>query len=385
MFNPRTTDPLIRTDTRERTITARSVADIQLDASITIGLGTDVKLLDNTYNTAFGATRNGQGDTIPASATIGSFEQLRGGTFASMTWKIDEGYLLSAGLRAEWNDRRLIGFSPRVAFGLDLNATSTLALSLAMTHQHLPSVLLAQQTSLLDLLQPRCLQGTLSYVTSLNEATRLTVDAYAKAYDRFPVDPTRPETFLVDDLFYTSEFVRQDAPLTAQGTAFAYGLEFSIQRRMTDDLYGTIAASVWRTMFETPTGKVLPRVFDNQYSLTVEGGYRVAPTWEISARFMLAGGAPYTPFDIAASSSAGYGILDMNNVHGERHPMYHALNIRVDKRFHFDASSVVVYVSVWNTYNRQNVAATYWNPLTNLPEVISQFGILPVFGIEWEL
>lgn len=385
MFDARTTDPLITTDTRERTLTARSVAEVLLGDGLTLGFGTDVKALDNTYNTIFGSMRTGNGDPIAPSTAIGSFTQVRGGTFGSLTWAASDGLDVSLGVRAEWNEDRVIGLSPRVAVGVHLDDASSIAASMALTHQHLPAVLLAQQPSLLRQDQPRCVQGALSYMRSLNDATRLTIDAYVKAYDRFPVDPTRPAVFLVDELFYTNEFVRQSAPLVANGTAMAYGIEVSIQRRLSDDLYGSIAGSVWRTMFKTQTGALLPRAFDNQYSLTVEGGYRISSTIELSARFMLAGGAPYTPFDHEASIAAGYGIQDTRNVHASRLPMYHALNIRADKRFHFDASSMVVYVSIWNAYNRRNVATTYWNPVTNSPDVINQFGILPVFGIEWEV
>ena len=35
-----------------------------------------------------------------------------------------------------------------------------------------------------------------------------------------------------------------------------------------------------------------------------------------------------------------------------RYPDYHSLNVRFDRRFHFGASNVVLYISAWNAYNR---------------------------------
>jgi len=71
-------------------------------------------------------------------------------------------------------------------------------------------------------------------------------------------------------------------------------------------------------------------------------------------------------------------------VNTERYPDYHSLNIRVDRRFHFRGSSMVVYFSVWNVYNRDNMLNYYWNDIDQSTDTEYQWGILPVFGLEFE-
>ena len=68
----------------------------------------------------------------------------------------------------------------------------------------------------------------------------------------------------------------------------------------------------------------------------------------------------------------------------ERYPDYHSLNLRVDRRVNFQGSNLTWYVSVWNAYNRQNVGGYAWNALKGEMETIHQWGMLPVFGLEWE-
>jgi len=44
------------------------------------------------------------------------------------------------------------------------------------------------------------------------------------------------------------------------------------------------------------------------------------------------------------------------------------LNIRADRRFHFSGSTLIVYLSVWNAYGRENVSSISWNEIENNPE-----------------
>ena len=60
------------------------------------------------------------------------------------------------------------------------------------------------------------------------------------------------------------------------------------------------------------------------------------------------------------------------------------MNIRIDKRFNFSSSSLLLYLSVWNVYGRKNVAFYYWNEVTNEIDSQTQWSTLPVLGIEYE-
>ena len=97
-----------------------------------------------------------------------------------------------------------------------------------------------------------------------------------------------------------------------------------------------------------------------------------------------AGGVPYTPFNIEASVASNTGIIDNNRVNEDRYPAYHSLNVRVDKRYNFEKSDIILYISIWNAYNRQNVAHYYWNSFNNSQDTIYQWTLLPIFGIKYE-
>lgn len=101
-------------------------------------------------------------------------------------------------------------------------------------------------------------------------------------------------------------------------------------------------------------------------------------------RWIYAGGAPYTPFDLEASQQLNRAVLDENRINEARYPDYHSLNVRLDRRFHFSSSNLIFYLSVWNAYDRKNIATYYWNEKENKQDVIYQWSMLPIFGLEFE-
>ena len=106
--------------------------------------------------------------------------------------------------------------------------------------------------------------------------------------------------------------------------------------------------------------------------------------WELSCRWLLAGGRPFTPLDLDASEEMNRTVLDSTRINAVRHPLYSSLNVRADRRFSFSESSLVVYLSVWNLLNRRNVTATYWNRIENREDSLYQWALMPVFGLEYE-
>jgi hypothetical protein len=146
-----------------------------------------------------------------------------------------------------------------------------------------------------------------------------------------------------------------------------------------------MSASLFRCRYKDYLGQWRDRIYDNQYLFSAIGGYKPNNKWELSMRWNFAGGVPYTPFDLAQSAAFNKGIINQSRINAERYPNYHSLNFRVDRRFHFQHSSIVTYLSLWNVYNRRNVAVYFWNEVENRLDTLYQWSFLPVFGLEYEL
>jgi hypothetical protein len=217
----------------------------------------------------------------------------------------------------------------------------------------------------------------------LTEDTRFTLESYYKDYRHMPLDPAQPTLFVLDEITSQGFYTGHEA-LTDSGRAKSYGIEAMVQKKLADKIYGLVSASYFRTFYRDLRGVWRPRVYDNRFILSLEGGYRPGSSWEFSVKWHYAGGVPYTPFDLEMSRALNSGIYESSRINEDRLEPYHSLNLRVDKRFYFGGSNLIVYFSVWNAYNRRNVAFPFWNTLENRPDFENQWGLLPILGLEFE-
>ena len=168
------------------------------------------------------------------------------------------------------------------------------------------------------------------------------------------------------------------------GNAYSTGLEVTLQKKLVSGLYGLVSGSYSRSRYCGLDGSWRDRIVDNRVLFSVEGGYKPSNEWEYSLRWVFAGGRPYTPLDTLASRMRNRSVRDADRVNGERFDDYHSLNLRFDRRFNFSGSNMIVYLSIWNAYNRKNVADYYWNQIDRKEDVIYQWSTLPVLGMEYE-
>jgi len=48
-------------------------------------------------------------------------------------------------------------------------------------------------------------------------------------------------------------------------------------------------------------------------------------------------------------------------VNALRHPAYHRLDIRLDKRYVFDGWNLIAFIDIENMYNHENIEYLIWN------------------------
>lgn len=275
-------------------------------------------------------------------------------------------------------------FSPRFSFSYSLTDKTKLNGSTGIFYQSLPSKLLVSNENIKNLNIPVSTHFILGIEQLLTESTQLTLEVYQKDYSNFPMDTNQPGIFLIDEAYNTQGFYFNTNELVDNGVAQTRGVELTIQKKLAEDFYGLIGASYFQAKYQGLDYVWRDRMYDNRFIFSAEGGYKPNYFWEFSMRWIYAGGRPYTPFNIEESQNLNRGVLDENRINGERYEAYHSLNLRVDKRFAFSGSNLVLYLSVWNVYDRKNVATIYWDQTEIKPDVVYQWGMLPIFGVEYE-
>jgi outer membrane receptor for ferrienterochelin and colicin len=378
-------DLLTLNESLEQIFQVRNTNFYRFNPSFQTEFGFDAKIVGADYNNYIAAYTDPFGNTTPAYLVKDEIWSQKGGAFVNFSWKPFTRLTLSPGVRYDYFAYNENGnFAPRFSASFEIDEKTSINGATGLYYQNLPLVLLAQQPENKDLQDPVATQYVLGISRLLTENTKLTLEAYDKEYENFPIDQSTPSLFLIDEIAYRYGFYFTHQPLTDIGKAYSRGVELTLQKKLQQDFYGLMSASYFRSRYQGGDGVWRDRIFDNQYTFSAEGGYKPNNKWEFSLRWIYAGGAPYTPYDLAASEAINRGVVDESRVNEERYPAYHSLNLRCDRRFNFKGSSLILYASIWNAYDRKNVAAYYWNELDRKQDIVDQWGMLPVIGLEYD-
>ncbi len=173
------------------------------------------------------------------------------------------------------------------------------------------------------------------------------------------------------------------------GTGHTMGIETLLRYKPDDHFFGwvayTLSRSVRRDLPNDDTERLT--AFDQTHILTVLGSYRLGRGWEIGGRLRVVSGNRYTP--------SAYGFYDANSgvnlplqqypPSGERLPLFHQLDIRVDKTWRFPNWKLSAYLDLQNAYNQGNVEAISYNYNFTKSSYATGLPFLPSLGLRGEL
>lgn len=378
--------PILSNNSGESVLAMRNLNHFRPSDFLSLEFGAEGKFFKADYDQTYYPVVNPFGQSTPGMSVRTVFRARQFSAFVSADVSLTAELTATLGLRADtFSPAGRVDLSPRIAVAFRLAESTTLSGGFGLYRQNLPLILLAQEPANTSLPAQQVIQASLGVGHFLTPSTRLTVEGYVKEYRNLPFDPAQPQLFILDEIYYGYGFFTQHGSLAGIGRARSRGVEVVVQKKLAEDFYGLASASYSKSEYRDGFSRWVDRICDNRLIFAVEGGYKPNNEWEFSARWIYAGGAPYSPFDVAQSTALRRGVFDGDRVNAVRYPDYHSLNIRCDRRFHFTRSNLVCYLSVWNLYQRKNVAMYFWKPGSNEQGTISQWGLLPVFGLEYEL
>ncbi len=203
---------------------------------------------------------------------------------------------------------------------------------------------------------------------------RLSIDLqgfYKNLWD-IPVGPDQviPEVALINEM-----------------TGRVYGIELLIRHPPVGRFFGWIAYTLSRaTRTEHPGDTERLFQYDQTHILTAVGSYKLPNDYEISARFRLVSGNPYTGVSTAIwrNDTDQWNRIPSACKYCERLPAFHQLDIRADKKWVFDSWMLSLYLDVQNVYNRENPEGIQYNFDATQHQYQSLLPIIPSLGIRGE-
>jgi TonB family protein len=187
---------------------------------------------------------------------------------------------------------------------------------------------------------------------------------------------------------------------TNTGKGYVIGSEFLLKYKPDERFFGWVAYTLSRSARTDAPGAVEHLIqYDQTHILTVLGSYRLGHGWEFGARFRLVSGNLITPSvcDKAASDcdpnrtgslfhapSGVYTPIPFSGTFTERLPLFHQLDIRIDKRWKFPRWDLSAYLDIQNVYNHANSEGLQYNFNYTTRQYVSGLPILPSLGLRGE-
>jgi len=297
-------------------------------------------------------------------------EQNVSSTFWRPAWYADAivrlGHLsLTPGLRLDYaRDTGHADLSPRLTARYDLTTNAehadgsrsrrtTLKAGAGVFHQPAQPQETDEVFGTPGLLSNRALHYALGVEREVSNNVELNVEGFYKSLPRLV-----SRTAALDGTF----------EYDTRGEGYVVGAETLIKYKPDERFFGWVAYTLSRSMRRDQPGEELhPFQFDQTHILTVLGSYKLGGGWEVGARFRLVSGNLDTPVlgapnlpAVYAADAAAYTPLQ-GEPFSERLPLFHQLDLRIERAWQFEDYDLTFYVDVWNAYNNAAAEAFSYN------------------------
>ncbi len=197
------------------------------------------------------------------------------------------------------------------------------------------------------------------------------------------------------------------------GEGYTYGMDLLLRKEPTNDSfwYGwiayTLSRSIRRDTFavagfsnpgtgdtngltdQDPVLQEYKSPFDQTHILTLIAQFELPYEFEIGGRFRLVSGNPFTPLDqneayFDADSNAYVSSTEGVELNSDRVPVFHQLDIRIDRTWIFSLWKLTAYLEILNVYNQSNVEAIQYDYRFNERVEVSFLPIVPILGVKGE-
>ncbi len=372
--------PVYLNKSKEKENTFNAELTYKLSNKTDITLGGDAKLINFEANILLPTYTTTFGDSLLTTALDTSTTYYKSAVYLNYNTVLFDRFITNLGVRADFFSvlEKSFYFSPRASFSYLLSDITRINFSTGIYYQSPSYLWLVGSPLNTKLKNIQVNQFILGFDHYVSADALIKVEGFYKDYSDYPVSLIRTYLTLANtgagfgDENYESFGLE---PLTSAGTGKARGVEFSLQKKLSDTPYYGIASLTYSVADYAALDKIdRTGSYDQTWIVSISGGYRFSTEWETSLKFRYSTGRPYTPYNADGTQN----VSDYNLI---RFPENHSLDLRVDKYWFFSGWSLITYIDIQNIYNRKNITNVRWDVRTQSPEFNEAIGILPSIGI----
>jgi hypothetical protein len=296
---------------------------------------------------------------------------VNGSAYADLSFTVLKYLHLNTGVRLDHTGfAQQTTIAPRLSGSLLLGGQSTLNFATGIYYQDPEFDDVGDQPSGHRLKVQRTVQYILGYKKYFSRDLKLIAETW---YKQFADQVTRPQS---------------DQPyLTNAGTGYAYGLDLSLTKRLSDKYYGQVSYSYMVSKRNDHDGLGLYNyAFSQPNIFSLLASYKPSDKWVFSAKFRYATGRPRNNylihpnvFHISGPGPLRYSQEIIGN-NEARLSDFISLDIRADYHVQYHKLSVTAFVDIVDVPDRFNRSGEAFQPLTG-STYYEGLAIFPTFGV----
>jgi len=166
----------------------------------------------------------------------------------------------------------------------------------------------------------------------------------------------------------------------------AYGLEFLLKKEETEKLSGWWVLNLAKSQRRNDvTGEAFRFQYDEPVNTTLVGKYKMNEDWGFGLKWNYHSGSPYTPVvGTSGNYPDGRFIPAYAGINSGTLPVYHALDLRVERNMVMDHWKMKAYLELNNVYRRKNIAGYTYNADYSSRDPVYTFELPISFGFQGE-
>jgi hypothetical protein len=221
----------------------------------------------------------------------------------------------------------------------------------------------------------------LAYDKQLGNDFRLKVETYYQDLFKVPVKESFPEFSMINAGDFFS--IPNEDSLINEGTGFNYGVEFTLEKFLSQGYYFLLTASLFDSKYKGYDGIERNTAFNGNYVVNALGGYEFtvgkSDMITFDVKTVWAGGRRYVPIDIEASRAAHSAEYDWSNAYKKRYNDYFRADFRIGYKMNRKSFSQEWAIDLQNVTNYKSLFLEGYDVDKGEIYEIYQQGFLPMF------
>lgn len=225
-----------------------------------------------------------------------------------------------------------------------------------------------------------------SYSRMFSKKLRFKTELYYQQLFNVPISTS--DTNTISTLNVMTDYVTD--PMVNTGKGKNYGVEFSLEKYMSNYLYFIANTSFYQSKYTASDGIERNTRFNGNYATSFTGGKDFVKvggrkTYGFNIKLIYTGGFRNTPIDLAKSKAGGYTVYIDKEAYSLQNPAYFRTDINVNIKWNRPKYSSTLSLDIQNVTNRQNYYNQYFDPTKGSIQTAYQAGLIPIlnYKVEW--